>query len=174
MAEILQFPTPHIRRAAVTELEPVVDLVHDAWREVYGHHLPLPLVNGHSRSETADLVLSGADGRWVATAGGRLSGYCSVIANCVDQLWVSRRQRRRGIGGALLDQALASIHQRGYEFAQAGIEDFNTQARDFLEGRGWRLIGAEQRELATGRHFRALVYALDLRQRPWQRPPGAA
>ena len=90
---------------------------------------------------------------WLALPGTRLVGYCATSANCVEDLRVAKRYRRRGIGSGLLERALADLG------AQAGREDFYEPTRQFFQRHGWRMIGAERQYFAAGRAISALESA---------------
>lgn len=162
MSNVIPFPALSVRRAREQDLASVVGLVHAAWHVAYGPHLPAPLVArrtlGRVRAELAPRVAKGR----VALLGSRVVGYCDLRANCVDQLWVDPAYRRRGVGTRLLGDALCILERLGFFGAQIGCEDFNTDARRFLERRGWRLLGSEPHSLGAGRVVEALVYGCEL------------
>jgi GNAT superfamily N-acetyltransferase len=134
----------------------------EVWRETYAGHLSPGQTGRPDVGHIPDLVGNPAQQGWVATLGERLVGYASVTANCVDQIWVSAGMRRRGIGSGLLARAIEGIRERGFAFAQAGCEDFNRPARQFLEAKGWRLIDTQTQPLGGGRSCNALVFSRPL------------
>lgn len=162
MSNVIPFPAPSVRRAGERDLDAVAGLVHSGWHATYGPHLPAPLVArrtlGRIGEELAPRITKGR----VVLLGSRVVGYCDLRANCVDQLWVDPVYRRRGAGSRLLADALSILELRGFFGAQIGCEDFNIEARRFLERRGWRLLGSEPHSLAPGRVVEALVYGRDL------------
>jgi ribosomal protein S18 acetylase RimI-like enzyme len=95
----------------------------------------------------------------VAWLGNRPVGLASRQNNCIDELWVARRYRRRGIGRRLLAASLSALRNQGYQFAQAGCEDFNDAAQAFFREAGWRHIGSEPLAIAPGRRIEALVFS---------------
>ena len=94
--------------------------------------------------------------------GDRLVGLASSCANGIEDLWVHRRYRRRGIAGGLIDSLVANLTQRGFRYVQVGCEDFNSYAIAFFEAQGWRRIGAKNLEIAPGRRIEARVYCCSL------------
>ena len=162
MNNVIAMPRLVIRPGTDADRDAVVAMVSEIWRETYAGHLPPKSITTPDAGHIADLVGDPAQRGWVATLGERLVGYGSVSANCVDQIWVSARMRRRGIGSALLDRAIEGIRERGFAFAQAGCEDFNQPARQFLEKKGWRLIDRQPQPLGGGRSCNALVFSRPL------------
>ena len=158
----IPLPRLDLRRARSDDTPAVASLVHDVWHETYGRALPRPVVLTHSAAHVAEEVALRIGHGWVACVGERVVGYCATAANCVEDLWVARRYRRRGIGCALLALALADLRERGYQSAQAGCEDFNAPARELLAREGWTVIGREPVDLGTGRLANALLYARSL------------
>jgi len=162
MSNVIAMPRLVIRPGTDADRDAVVAMVSEIWAETYAGHLsPGPPARpdvGH----IPDLVGNPAEQGWVATLGARLVGYGSVTANCVDQIWISAGMRRRGIGSALLARAIEGIRERGFAFAQAGCEDFNRPARQFLEAKGWRVIDSQAQTLGGGRNCNALVFSKPL------------
>lgn len=163
MSNVIPIPRLVVRRGVSDDREAVVTLVEAVWHDTYHNHLPPKWLQQRDRQFFADLAGDPAEQGWVAELGERVVGYGRVAANCIDQLWVSAAARRRGVASALLGPMLASIRERGFGFAQAGCEDFNTPARRFLEAKGWELIHAEPQQLGAGRACDALVHAIKLR-----------
>lgn len=185
---LLQFPQRSIRRAQPADAPQVAALVRTVWQEVYGNVLApaedLPAASEPSVSGPADPGAAVLDGvrtaasaelpshslvdelvgdlterAWVALHGERIDGFCRASANCVEQLWVAYRLRRRGIGRALLQEALQDIRARGFRFAQAGCEDFNAMGCGFWSAQGWEVIAREPQRLENGRRFAVCVYS---------------
>lgn len=162
MSNVIEMPRLVIRPGTSADRDAVVAMVSEVWRETYAGHLPPESTSTPDAEHIADLVGNPAQQGWVATLGERLVGYGSVTANCVDQIWISAGVRRRGIGSALLAEAIAGIRQRDFAFAQAGCEDFNRPARAFLEAKGWHLIDTQPQPLGGGRSCNALVFSRPL------------
>ena len=162
MSNVIAMPRLMIRPGTDADRDAVVAMVSDVWRETYAGHLSPGSISRPDVGHIPDLVGNPAEQGWVATLGERLIGYGSVTTNCVDQIWISAGMRRRGIGSALLARAIEGIRERGFAFAQAGCEDFNLPARQFLEAKGWRLIDTQPQALGGGRNCNALVFSRPL------------
>ena len=162
MSNVIAMPRLVIRPGTDADRDGVVALVSGIWRETYAVQLPPDSTTTPDAGHIRDLVGNPAEQGWVATLGDRMVGYSRVTANCVDQIWVSAAMRRRGIGSAMLNRAIEGIRERGFAFAQAGCEDFNQPARQFLETKGWRLIHTQPQPLGEGRSCNALVFSKPL------------
>lgn len=158
MDNVVTLPRLKVRPGTEADRAALIVMVGAIWRETYLRHLAPSLDAAKTAEHITSLVGNPAERGWVATYGNRLGGYCRVASNCVDQIWVPSRLRRRGVGSALLRLATEAIRERGFAFAQAGCEDFNPAARLFLESRGWRMIGSERQSLGTGQSYEALVF----------------
>ncbi len=159
MENVVALPLLKVRPGTEADRAALIAMVGEVWRETYLGHLEYSLGSRQDAEHISQLVGNPAERGWVATHGNRLSGYCRVASNCVDQIWVPLRLRRRGVGSALLRQATEAIRERGFAFAQAGCEDFNPVARLFLEAHGWRMIGSESQRLTRGRSYEAQVFS---------------
>lgn len=162
MSQVIPMPRLEIRPGRTEDLKAVSRLVADVWREVYGPYLPSGSADPGSDTHIAELVGDPGTNGWVAMMGRRPVGYCSISANCIEQVWVAAAMRRKGIGTELTRRAVEAIRSRGFAFAQAGCEDFNSGARAFLEAGHWTCIGSETRSMGDGRKFAAQVYSRSL------------
>ena len=159
---MIPLPRLEIRPGCTEDLKAVSRMVADVWREVYGPYLPAGSADPCSDTHIAELVGDPGTNGWVAMLGRRPVGYCSIAANCIEQVWVDATKRRQGIGTELTRRAIDAIRSRGFAFAQAGCEDFNAGARAFLEAGHWTTIGSETRSMGDGRNYGARVYSKHL------------
>lgn len=89
--------------------------------------------------------------RMIATAfiGGSLAGYVAVSRGwnkCaqIDDLMVSRDHRRRGVGQALMDEAIRWAKERGLPMVRLETQSTNVPALRFYERYGFKLGGYDQ------------------------------
>lgn len=164
-SNVIPIPPLEIRSGRPTDAHALRQLVQSVWMEIYAPFLSPERVQACGSEYFAELVGDPAANGWLAVRGNRYLGYGRINANCVDQLWVSARVRRRGIGNLLLTRMLSTIGARGFAQAQAGCEDFNTGAVAFLEADGWERVGSVEQELGASRFCRALVYSRALTNR---------
>lgn len=86
-----------------------------------------------------------AEGRFVAELGGEPVGTVQARWDPEEKLkvgflegpYVVPEARRRGVGTALLEQALVSLRGQGAERAESGASDWNTGTQAFLRNRGF-------------------------------------
>lgn len=136
--------------------------LHRAWHSSYARRLPGSIVKQRTVQHFEDHLRARARNCWLAWTGDRLVGLLTTVSNCVDEVWVSRRYRRRGIASSLIDTACRDLSNRGFGFAQAGCEDFNDTAIALFETLGWQQIGAEPVEILPGIRHEARVYGQQL------------
>ena len=99
----------------------------DVVREVYGRLIP------GDAPPTA--------GRWadglVAEVADRIVGVVVSDDDWVEDLWVAKEYRNRGIGAMLLTAAERQIAKRNYTEAQLRVVEENLDARRFYAAHGW-------------------------------------
>ena len=159
-ATIAALPQRTIRAPTEDDLPAAAKLLHRCWHDAYRRHLPPRLLTGRTEDYWVDYLGKRLSRTWLAWIGDRPAGLISVTSNCIDDLWVVRRYRRRGLGRDLLDTALAHLEARGFAHAQAGCEDFNADAVGFFRRLEWTEIGSEPLlGLVPGRQVNALVFS---------------
>ena len=104
-ATIAALPRRAIRAMTEDELPAAAKLLHRCWHDAYRRQLPPRLLTGRTEDYWVDYLGKRLSRTWLAWIGDRPAGLVSVTANCVDDLWVARRYRRRGL--AVVDQAEA-------------------------------------------------------------------
>ena len=81
------------------------------------------------------------DGKWaqalVAEVDGRLVGVMVADDDWIEDLWVARECRRRGVGGRLLAAGERQIAARGCPLARLRVIAENSGARCFYARHGW-------------------------------------
>jgi GNAT superfamily N-acetyltransferase len=116
-----------IRPAVAADLPAVEQLVLDVAREVYGH-----LFEGDAPRP---------EGNWaqalVALDAGRIVGVMVVDDDWIEDLWVARPHRRRGVGSRLLAAGERRIAAQGHAVAHLRVVADNQRARRFYAAHGW-------------------------------------
>ena len=163
-ADVIQLPQLEIRRGTSADATAVTGLVESVWMEIYAPQVSSRPLPARGSRYFSDLVGDPGTNSWLAVRGCQCLGFGQITANCIDQLWVSARVRRRGIGTRLLGPMLEAMRNRGFAHAQIGCEDFNAPARAFLNSLGWQQIGAVEQSLGPGRFCQALVYSKALQR----------
>ncbi len=128
-----------IRRPHNDELERIRSLVSDVVNETYGNIWP-----------TAPIIVGDEDwgAGWVAASAGDLLGWMLTKDDWLEDLWVSSRFRRQGVGSALLRRGEEEIAARGAATAHLHVIASNKRAIAFYEKRGWRPVRETPHEVA--------------------------
>ena len=122
--------TAAIRCVETEELGTARALIASVVAETYGHIIDLNDAMITSEEELADCL--------VAVVDGEIVGVGLSVADLVDDLWISRRARGRGIGADLLRALELEIAKRGHGRGRLHVVAENTVARRFYKRQGWR------------------------------------
>jgi ribosomal protein S18 acetylase RimI-like enzyme len=118
---------PVIRPAVAADRPEIERLVLTVARDVYGH-----LFEGD---------VPEPEGNWekalVAEQRGRLVGVVVAADDWIEDLWVARDQRGRGLGSRLLAAGERRIAAEGHAVAHLRVAADNERARRFYAARGW-------------------------------------
>ncbi|MCG8548159.1 MAG: GNAT family N-acetyltransferase [Alphaproteobacteria bacterium] len=137
-------PNPKIREATAEDADGVAALVNNVLREQF------------DRATIPDLTPVAAraierDGHWyfVAMDGEKIVGYCALHRvpfllmggdeGYLSELFIDGGQRGGGIGGALLDKAVATAKAQGFQRLRLiNMRNRDSYKRGFYTKRGWR------------------------------------
>ena len=123
-----------VRRMTLKDFETVIRVWHESKQEAYPY---LPLEQGRTLADDdrffRERVVPQCD-VWVAEQDGAILGFMALARSYIDRLYVHPAHQRKGVGGALLRQAMA--------LSPAGLElhthQKNVSAQAFYEGHGFR------------------------------------
>jgi len=135
-----------IRRAQANEYGAVRTLIETVANEIFKDLFapnPVPL-------EFKDEDWPSA---WVAVSDKEIVGVIITGQEWVDDLWVIREHRRRGVGSRLLAQGEAEIAGRGYPTCRLRVVRSNVAAVEFYLSRGWQVA----REFAHEKYHHAML-----------------
>jgi ribosomal protein S18 acetylase RimI-like enzyme len=76
---------------------------------------------------------------WVAATDTKILGVIITHQEWVDDLWVLREYRRRGVGSRLLAQGESEIAARGCQTCRLRVVKSNLVAVQFYSRQGWRI-----------------------------------
>ncbi|MCB1774409.1 MAG: GNAT family N-acetyltransferase [Gammaproteobacteria bacterium] len=156
---VVALPRVRVEPLDQEDLDMAAVFLLKVWRDTYRRTLPRRIVEERSTGYFRDYLKKRASTCRLAWLGDRLVGLATTQQNCVDDLWVAPRFRRRGIGTALLEAATGGLRERGYQYAQAGCEDFNDSAMAFFDRAGWDCIGGDSITLTPGYRVNAMVFS---------------
>jgi ribosomal protein S18 acetylase RimI-like enzyme len=131
------------RRAVAEDFAPLADLFNQRWHDAHGHCAPPELVALRDRADLLRRLRGFGDGLRVTGPPGAPEGFCAVVGNHIDQIYVSRRAAGRGIGAMLLREGEARIAAAGHPEALLECNPGNLRAAAFYERMGWTLRGLE-------------------------------
>lgn len=162
-ATVARFPRVSLRTLEDRDIETAAKLIHRCWHDAYRRHLPPRLLSGRTLDFWSDYLAQRLTRTWFARIGDRPAGIVSASSNCIDDLWVLPRYRKRGLGGQLLAAVLNDMAERGFQHAQVGCEDFNQDTLAFFRHSGWIELGREPLlGLVPGRQIEAVVFSKSL------------
>jgi ribosomal protein S18 acetylase RimI-like enzyme len=141
-----------LRPATAADLAAVVRIWREGWADGHEGHVPEALAAERTRGRRPHLALERVDQTWVADSGGTVAGFVAVVDDEVEQVYVDRSWRGRGVAERLLRHAEAVIGRRGRRTAWLAVVAGNTRARRFYARLGWRDQGpfTYQAQTATG------------------------
>lgn len=168
-----------VRPALPTDARLIADLQLEVWQADYASLLPAGSLAALSAVEVAEQWAAAAASPptrahavLVALEGSHLVGFAATAPATdpdLDEesagelliLLVSGDHRRSGHGSRLMAAAVSGLRDAGRALATAWLLEGDTVLRQFLEGAGWALDGAE-RELAAGEPIRQVRLQTDL------------
>jgi ribosomal protein S18 acetylase RimI-like enzyme len=128
-----------IRRAEPEERDQLGAFVLMITDEVYGYLWKMPSLAG-ARGVVAGSIRNQDWSRaWVAFEDEILVGAVLTEAEWIEDLWVSKEYRGRGIGRQLLSRGEAEIAARGYQTLRLRVVKANSRATGFYERLGWKI-----------------------------------
>ena len=158
MNNVILFPALRTSKPVEADIPAIVELVHDCWHEVYDDHLPLELSQQRTAEAFSKLLAPKLANATVVRRGNEIIGYADHLSNCIDNLWVTKSYRRRGIGKLLLDIQLDELKTKGMDSVQAGCESFNEAAIGFYGHHGWNVIDETVETIVPGLDVGVITY----------------
>jgi ribosomal protein S18 acetylase RimI-like enzyme len=128
-----------IRRAQAEERDQLGAFVLTITDEVYGYLWTMPSLAGARSGVAARIRNEDWSRAWVAFKDEILVGTLLTDAEWIDDLWVCKEYRGRGIGRQLLARGETEIAARGYETLRLRVVRANSRAVGFYERLGWKI-----------------------------------
>lgn len=120
----------NIRQSTIADKEAINQLVTQVVVECYSHLLP----NIQSDPSTA------WEHAWVAERGEKIVAVLLTVNDWIEDLWITKSERRSGIGSRLLRVAEQEIAVRGNLQARLRLVAKNTIALKFYTKNGWQHV----------------------------------
>jgi GNAT superfamily N-acetyltransferase len=130
-----------LRPACAADAVRVAEVWHDSWRDGHLGHVPDALVAVRTRGSFGPRAADRIADTVVATDGGAIVGFVTVIADEVEQVFVAAGHRCTGVAAALLDAGERRVAASGYGRAWLAVAAGNARARRFYEREGWADAG---------------------------------
>jgi ribosomal protein S18 acetylase RimI-like enzyme len=169
---------PTLRPARLSDAAALAKVHVATWQQAYRGLLPDDFLDSLSLQASVDRwqqkLAQSAREVWVACEAERIVGFVSFGASRdgdaapagtgeVYSLYVHPTAWRRGIGSALMEQALHNLRALGYVEATLWVLRANQQARAFYEARGFAVDGAAKVDVnAVGIAYDDVRYRLYL------------
>ena len=133
-------PTCMVRPATATDVDAIATVWHDAWRDGHLGNVPDALLPYRTPALFRERVPPRVPSTTVATIAAKVVGFVTVRDDEIEELFVARSARGRGIADALLHLGEEMIRRR-YDVAWLAVAAGNARARRFYEKSGWRDAG---------------------------------
>jgi len=138
-----------IRHAEPGDVDALARIWVDGWHEAHAELLPPELVRFRTYDHLRSRLLANLDNTSVVSSQGHLVGFALVKKDELDQLYVARGARGKGIAASLLSHALGRIGRAGHRRAWLACAIGNDRAARFYEKSGWSRQGVVTIKLDT-------------------------
>jgi ribosomal protein S18 acetylase RimI-like enzyme len=141
-----------IRPATPADIPAIGRIWREGWPDGHDGHVPEALAAERTPASFDRRTSERIGCTWVADSGGAVAGFVVVVDTEVEQVYVDRSWRGRGVAERLLRHAETVIGQRGRRIAWLAVVAGNTRARRFYARLGWQDQGpfTYQAQRATG------------------------
>lgn len=130
-------PNVVLRPASPADSTAVAEIWHHGWRDGHLGHVPDELLPLRTPESFGSRAAQRVDDTVVATVAGAVAGFVMVVADEVEQVYVSAHHRGTGVATVLLAEAEHLVKRNGHERAWLAVVPGNARARRFYERSGW-------------------------------------
>lgn len=134
--------TVSVRPAVADDADAVAAIWSAGWRDGHLGHVPAELVAIRTEESFWTRAAERIADTTVAVVGDEVAGFVMVVADEVEQVYVSRDHRGSGVAGVLLGEAERQVKANGHGEAWLAVATGNARARRFYERSGWTDGGA--------------------------------
>lgn len=126
-----------LRPARSDDAAEVARIWADGWRDGHLGHVPDELVAIRTWESFDTRAAERVGDTVVATVDGAVAGFVMVVADEVEQVYLSEHHRGTGVATVLLTEAERLVAANGHRRAWLAVVAGNARARRFYERRGW-------------------------------------
>lgn len=126
-----------LRPARASDAAVVAEIWHDSWLDGHLGHVPDELVAVRTPGSFGPRAADRIAHTMVATDGGAIVGFVTVVGDEVEQVFVAAGHRGTGVAAALLDAGERRVAANGCGRAWLAVATGNARARRFYERQGW-------------------------------------
>ena len=130
-------PTVSVRDAEPSDADRVASIWSSGWRDGHLGHVPDELVRVRTPESFRTRAVERVGDTRVAVVDGQVAGFTMVVADEVEQVYVSADHRGLGVADRLLADAESRIRAGGHPVAWLAVVAGNLRARRFYERAGW-------------------------------------
>jgi ribosomal protein S18 acetylase RimI-like enzyme len=134
--------TVTLRPAEAADVDAVASIWYSGWGDGHLGNVPDELVVIRTKESFWARVPDRIGDTTVAVVGDEVAGFVMVVADEVEQVYVSGDHRGSGVAGTLIAEAERQVKANGYDEAWLAVATGNTRARRFYERSGWADSGA--------------------------------
>jgi ribosomal protein S18 acetylase RimI-like enzyme len=131
---------PDLRPAQLRDIDAIVAIWHDGWRDAHLGHVPAELLAERRVHDLRARVPVRLPTTTVAVVGSQVAGFVVTHRDEIEQLYVDAAFRGRAVATALLDHG-ESVVARESRRAWLAVVAGNARARRFYQRRGWHDAG---------------------------------
>jgi putative acetyltransferase len=143
-----------LRPGTPADAAAVAEIWHEGWHVAHPGHVPDGLTERRTLEAFHDRSARRVADTSVAQVGGRVAGFIMVVGDEVEQVYVGRDFRGRGVADVLLLEAERQVAANGHQVAWLAVASGNARARAFYEKQGWADAGYLPYEVeALGERF---------------------
>jgi GNAT superfamily N-acetyltransferase len=133
-------PTVALRAATADDVDAIASIWHRGWSDGHLGHVPDALVRHRRAGDFRALVPPRVATTTVAETELGVVGFVTIRDDEVEEVYVDRTARGRGVADALLGHAEAVVAER-FDHAWLAVVAGNARARRFYERCGWSDAG---------------------------------
>lgn len=130
-------PDVVVRDARPDDARQIADIWSLGWRDGHLGHVAGELVAARTARSFEVRAAERVDGTRVAVVDSEVAGFIMVVADELEQVYVSADHRGAGVADALMTDAESQVRSGGHPTAWLAVVAGNGRARRFYERLGW-------------------------------------